>query len=47
MVDMYGEEFVEWLTDTKHSVVKWNRAELSSYIESLQTAIKVQEQRLI
>lgn len=47
MVNMYGEDFVEWLTDTKHSVVKWNRADLLSYIDELNNAIKLQEQRLI
>ena len=47
MVDMYGEEFVEWLTDTKHNVVKWNRADLMVYIDSLQQNIKLQEGRLL
>jgi len=47
MKDMYGEQFVEWLTDTKHNLVKWNRADLLSYIDDLNNAIKLQEQRLI
>lgn len=46
MVDMYGEPFVCWLSDTKHQIVKWNRAELMEIIGNLQEAIKVQEYRL-
>lgn len=47
MVDMYGAEFVEWLTDTKHEVVKWDRAALGQIITELQEGIKLQEQRLL
>ena len=47
MVDMYGEDFVEWLTDTKHTVVKWDRTSLTAYISSLQQKIKLQETRLL
>lgn len=47
MVDMYGEEFVEWLTDTKRTIVKWTRDDLLTSIKDLQENIKLQEQRLL
>lgn len=47
MVDMYGEEFVEWLSDTKRNIVKWTRADLMASIQELQHNIKLQEQRLL
>lgn len=47
MVDMYGEDFVEWLTDTKREIVKWDRGWLLDFIAETQDAIKLQEQRLL
>ena len=28
MIEVYGKDFVQWLTDTKREVIKWNRADL-------------------
>lgn len=46
MVDMYGEEFVQWLSDTKNKAVKMNRMELEATIAELNQRIKDQEIRL-
>jgi len=46
MVDMYGEDYVEWLTDTKHRITKLTTADLRDKISELQTQIKEQERRL-
>lgn len=47
MVDMYGEDFVEWLSHTKRNVMKYTRAELIEIIQSLNVRVKEQEQRLL
>lgn len=46
MVDMYGEEFVDWLTETKWTIVKWDRHDLMAQIADLKQRIKDQEIRL-
>lgn len=46
MVDMYGEDFVEWLTDTKRTITKYTRADLLAIIAELKQGIKDQEMRL-
>lgn len=46
MVDMYGEDFVEWLTDTKNRPKKFTEADLLEIIEELKPQIKDQEYRL-
>jgi len=46
MVEMYGEEFVEWLTDTKRTLTKHTRADLLELIAQLKQGIKDQEIRL-
>ena len=46
MVEMYGVEFVEWLTDTKRTIKKWNIVELQAEIAELKERIKDQEVRL-
>lgn len=46
MVDMYGEDFVEWLTDTKRTITKYTRADLLTIIAELKQGIKDQEMRL-
>lgn len=46
MVEMYGEEFTEWLTDTKHRMKKFTRIELLDIVADLQERIKDQEVRL-
>ena len=46
MVEMYGEDYVEWLTDTKREIRKYTRAELEEFISETKEAIKDQESRL-
>jgi len=46
MVDMYGEDFVEWLSYTKRNLVKYSQADLMEIIEDLKRRIKEQENRL-
>ena len=46
MVDMYGEDFVQWLTDTKWTAVKLYRSDYEDIIAELQEKIKDQEVRL-
>jgi len=46
MVAMYGEDFVEWLTDTKHKTVKLTRAGLEAEIAELKQRIREQSERL-
>lgn len=46
MVEMYGEDFVEWLTDTKHTLHKWSILELDAMIVEFKERIKDQETRL-
>lgn len=46
MVEMYGEDFVEWLTDTKRTITKYTRADLLAIIAELKQDIKDQEIRL-
>ncbi len=46
MVEMYGEDFVEWLTDTKHTTTKYTRQDLSEIILDLKSQVKDQQERL-
>ena len=46
MVDMYGEEFVQWLTETKWQIQKWYRPDLLELIADLKSRIKDQEARI-
>jgi 5-methylcytosine-specific restriction endonuclease McrA len=46
MVDMYGEDFVEWLTDTKHTVHQVKLYEYEEIIAELNERIKGQAVRL-
>jgi len=47
MVDMYGADYVEWLSQTKWQIVKFDRHELLEYISDLKAQIKFQESRLM
>jgi hypothetical protein len=46
MVEMYGEEFVNWLTDTKWTIHKWSIPDLNEQIAEFKQRIKDQEIRL-
>ena len=45
MVEMYGEEFVNWLTDTKWTIHKWSIPDLNEQIAEFKQRIKDQEIR--
>ena len=46
MVEMYGEEFVDWLTDTKWTIHKWSIPDLNEQIAYFKERIKDQAIRL-
>lgn len=46
MVEMYGDDFVEWLTDTKHTIYKLKLYQYEEIIEELKDRIKDQAIRL-
>lgn len=46
MVDMYGEDFVQWLTDTKWTLTKRTSPDYEDIIAELRERIKDQEVRL-
>lgn len=46
MVDMYGEDFVQWLTDSKWTTTKRTSPDYEDIISELRERIKDQEVRL-
>ncbi len=46
MVDMYGEDHVRSMVETKRQVKKWERVELNDLIRDLKERIKNEENRL-
>ena len=46
MVDMYGADYVEWLSTSKRNICKRSRMDYEDMIEDFKTRLKEQENRL-